>query len=404
MATMDDDRCATITPWRFQEEREALQEIQRRLADDPHFRWWSNFAVIADDGRLHHIDLLVAAPHGLHVIEVCSVAGSARSAGDTWILRNGRDTTGLTSPLTLAAAKARTLASLLQTASGRFGSPLPTVEGSVLLLDSPRFDRGSVAAHAERVFGLRRADLPDLVDHLLRPSSAERSPMEPPMWHELPGLMSRIGLHRIDMFSQVGSWRLGDRPVAEGADWQDYVAWSTELDKVSRRIRVFPMPGGVRGDNRSDTRAGAAEHEYRLLSQLTHPGIARAEAVAEHRTGPALVYQVVPNAMRLDHFLLAYGETLELASREEMADQLASAVAHAHLRGVRHGALSPADVIVTPRPPSRGPASEGWLSPRLQISGWHRAEVVARSQLADDLPALDRLRCLALDRPGAQLP
>jgi hypothetical protein len=83
---MQDGRWTTITPSQFDHERAALGHVQQLLPDTEPYRAWSNFTFTADTGHVHEVDLLVAAPGGLYLIEIKSLHGRLTGSGANWFL------------------------------------------------------------------------------------------------------------------------------------------------------------------------------------------------------------------------------------------------------------------------------------------------------------------------------
>ncbi|SRR6266571_8483537 len=83
---MQEGRWTTVTPSQFQHERDALKHVQDLLPDAEPYRAWSNFTFTADTGHVYEVDLLVAAPSGLYLIEIKSLSGHLASSGSNWIL------------------------------------------------------------------------------------------------------------------------------------------------------------------------------------------------------------------------------------------------------------------------------------------------------------------------------
>ncbi|PWU44134.1 hypothetical protein DLJ46_27690 [Micromonospora globispora] len=88
-------RWTTITPSQFAHEREALAHVQALLPDTEPYRAWSNFTFTAQTGHPYEVDLLVAGPGGLYLIEIKSLNGRLVSSGSNWIC------TGRTAPVPL---------------------------------------------------------------------------------------------------------------------------------------------------------------------------------------------------------------------------------------------------------------------------------------------------------------
>src|ERR1700726_3419802 len=73
----------TLSRSRFPWEQEALDFVFERFPAQDTYRAWANFEFIADDGSINEVDLLVACPQGVFLIEIKSNPGTLR--GDTLI-------------------------------------------------------------------------------------------------------------------------------------------------------------------------------------------------------------------------------------------------------------------------------------------------------------------------------
>ena len=71
----------TLSRSRFPWEQEALDFVFERFPAQDNYRAWANFEFIADDGSINEVDLLVACPQGVFLIEIKSNPGTLR--GDT---------------------------------------------------------------------------------------------------------------------------------------------------------------------------------------------------------------------------------------------------------------------------------------------------------------------------------
>ncbi len=98
----------------------------------------------------------------------------------------------------------------------------------------------------------------------------------------------------------------------------------------------------------------AAEREFRLLQGIHHPGVARAHDLVEHAWGPAVVFEHKQDWVRFDQWLLRRGDSLTLAQRLQLVQDLAEIIDYAHSRRLAHRALSPRAIYVAdpdgPRP------------------------------------------------------
>jgi len=81
----DPPRWKEITPSEFPWEREALDFVRVGLPDHEPFRAWSNFTFIGRDGSLNEVDLLVAAPTGIFLVEIKSRPAEITGDAGTWV-------------------------------------------------------------------------------------------------------------------------------------------------------------------------------------------------------------------------------------------------------------------------------------------------------------------------------
>jgi hypothetical protein len=103
----------TLSRSRFPWEQEALDFVFERFPAQDNYRAWANFEFIADDGSINEVDLLVACPQGIFLVEIKSDPGTLR--GDalswTWDYEGRRKT--VENPVLLANRKCKRLKSLL---------------------------------------------------------------------------------------------------------------------------------------------------------------------------------------------------------------------------------------------------------------------------------------------------
>ena len=378
---MHEGRWTTITPSQFAHEREALAYVQALLPDTEPYRAWSNFTFTAQTGHPHEVDLLVAAPGGLYLIEIKSLNGRLASSGSNWILSNHGGTRVFDNPLHLADSKAKKLKSLLQAAAGqRKGAPIriPFVQAAVFLA-KPGLRVELSEHHLHGIYGPEPAPdhqpgpLPAIGALLQRPPQDEKHRVTREMSAALPDLLHAVGIARSRKHYQIGSWELESRPFDLGPTWQDHHARHRELAREHRRIRIYLVErNAVQTERASIERA--AKREMLALHNINHPGIVRVDSMESHEAGPALIFRHDPRSVRLDHYLTQYGPRLDALSRLAMIRQLSEAVAYAHRRRLHHCALSARSVLVGPGPSRRGGTEEeAWLTPQLQISDWQTA-------------------------------
>ncbi|WP_173265037.1 NERD domain-containing protein [Streptomyces pacificus] len=77
---MRDGRWTTVTESQFQHERSGLLHLKELLPDEEPYRAWSNFTFTAHSGHVREVDLLVAAPSGLFLVELKSWQGTVASS------------------------------------------------------------------------------------------------------------------------------------------------------------------------------------------------------------------------------------------------------------------------------------------------------------------------------------
>ncbi|MGB2567111.1 BREX system serine/threonine kinase PglW [Micromonospora citrea] len=384
---MQEGRWTTITPSQFTHEREALAHVQALLPDTEPYRAWSNFTFTAQTGHPYEVDLLVAAPGGLYLIEVKSLTGRLVSSGSNWIQSSPSGTRTFDNPLHLADLKAKKLKALLQVAaSQRKGPPvrIPFVQAAVFL-SKPGLHVGLSDHHLHGLYGPEPAPghqagtLPTITSLLHRPPQDERHRVTKELSSALPDLLDAVGIARSRKHYQVGSWELETRPFDLGPTWQDHHARHRDLEREHRRIRIYLVERNAVQDERASIER-AAKREMRALHGINHPGIVRVDSMESHEAGPALIFRHDPRAIRLDHYMAQYGNRLDALSRLAMIRQLAEAVAYAHRRRLHHRALSARSVLVSPGPKRRGGTDEeAWLVPQLQISDWQAATRAADS-------------------------
>ena len=106
-------RWKQFTESRYAHEREALEFLRQNLPDQETTFLYSNFEFIADDGSVNEIDALAVTHAGIFLLELKSRGGIVSGNRHLWDwTRDGHSIT-VDSPLILANAKARKLASLL---------------------------------------------------------------------------------------------------------------------------------------------------------------------------------------------------------------------------------------------------------------------------------------------------
>ena len=187
------------------------------------------------------------------------------------------------------------------------------------------------------------------------------------------------------MIESVGPYRILDR-IGSAGFGDVYRARDTRLGRTVA-IRIVPDSIVVDSDRRARFRADA-----QLCATLSHPNIAALYEIGDDRGTLFLASEFVP------------GESLQAAIGArpmhprralDLGSQIADALADAHARGVVHGRLNPATIVVTPKgnakimdfglaqwmtgsaPHDRALGTRAYLSPE-QVSGGsvdHRADI-----------------------------
>ena len=353
-------------PW----EEDALKHIRDQMPDAEPYRAWQTFTFTAPSSHVREVDLFLAAPGGLFLVEIKSQPGTARNDGSTWIFRGDDRTRTIENPLHFTDSKSKDLRSRLIQAAHEIAPRLyiPRIEPAVFLsapnlrCEFDQFQRG-------RVYGRdgleKQTTLPGIWDDFLnQPPRSDKDRVTPTFSKQLPKLMHKLGLQRLRKNGRVGPYELGPRAFDAGPTWEDYLAENTALPgDEPRRIRIYLSELKATKQEQESTRR-AARREYLALQGISHDGIIRAEQYSdEHQAGPAIVFQHGRQWQRLDHYLAAQGKDLPIDTRVEMIRQLAEALDHAHRRHLYHRALAARCVYVE---------IDGRY-PRLRICDWQVA-------------------------------
>ena len=123
----------TVTRSQFPWEQEALDFIYEQFPAQDNYRAWANFEFIADDGSINEVDVLVAGPEGIFLVEIKSKPGDL--SGDTrdWTWdHEGRRTTD-ENPVLLTNRKCKRLKSLLARQKAFKKEGMPFIEPLVFV-------------------------------------------------------------------------------------------------------------------------------------------------------------------------------------------------------------------------------------------------------------------------------
>lgn len=376
MTPAEQERWIEVSPSQFTHETEGLEIVRQLLPDQAPFRAWSNFEFRDGRGRWHEVDLLVLGRSQLHLVELKYYNGQLRGDDQTW-RRDGHRAED--SPLKLARRKAQYFASKIteefhnwvrETKAANVPPAreiVPFVQESVFL-HHPNFQSQLSQASAMGLYGLdgqeSRSNLPGISELLLEPPSGSR------VMHEriLVALMARIGLVQ-RREREAGSWVIRNEPLAEGEGWQDWQASHRVSHQQQGRIRIQVVPPGATQAEEKRVRK-LADHEFRVMSRLSHEGVLRPQDLVESDLGVGLVYPHEDAWQRLDLWMADRPRGLSLDVQLSIIRQLAEALQYAHDNRVVHRGLTPRAVWVRD--------SDGRV--KVQLRDWQSAGGIESAQ------------------------
>ncbi|MGH3191655.1 MAG: BREX system serine/threonine kinase PglW [Streptosporangiaceae bacterium] len=367
-------------PW----EEDALQYVKAKVPHAEPYRAWQTFKFTASTGHVREVDLFIAAPGGLFLVEIKSHPGRATNSGSTWMFRDDRVTRTFENPLPFTDQKAKELRAQLDRAAKQLKvrEHVPRIE-PVVFLSAENLVCAFDEFQRQRVFARDEISGQTTLDGIWReclyqPPRSERNRVTPTFSRQLPKIMEKVGIARLHRLGKVGSYELDPKSYDSGPTWEDYLAHHTSMPNLAlRRVRVYLAEQKATDAERESVRR-AAHREYLALQGIAHDGIVRAETYSDELlTGPAVVFVHGTNWQRLDHYMAAHGSDLPLDTRLEMLRQLAEALDHAHRRHLFHRALAARCVYVE---------MDGNY-PRLRIADW---QVAAHPAPGTTLSALGR--------------
>jgi hypothetical protein len=340
----------TVTRSQFPWEQEALDYIYEQFPAQDNYRAWANFEFIADDGSINEVDLLVAGPEGIFLVEIKSKPGvlSGDTRDWTWD-HEGRRTTD-ENPVLLTNRKCKRLKGLLarQKAFKKEGVPYiePLVfvshpgvvsqlsgnaEHYVCLRDTPT-KPGIMAA-------IRRRECPGL-------KQFDQAVVNRPRIKALAQAMEQAGIRPSQKSRRVGDFLLEellfDSPLGIYQDWR---ARHVSLETTRRVARIYLVSRQATPQDREIIHK-AAVREFEILERLDHPGILKADPPTECEYGPVLFLREPPNSVLLHQFLSQEGASLPVHVRLDILRQIGEIIAYAHGRRIIHRSLSPQSILV----------------------------------------------------------
>ncbi|NHD18824.1 MULTISPECIES: BREX system serine/threonine kinase PglW [unclassified Actinopolyspora] len=367
----ESQRWHPITPSQFPHERAALEHVRELLPDVAPYQAWSNFTFMSQQGHIREVDLLLATPAGLRMIEIKSLRGTLRDRNGAWILGtpDGRSQRTMDHPVYLTNAKAKELRGLLgrevQRKNRQHQVRIPWISAEVFLSDSSlRCELDEV--QSQHVYGNDIAGLPDISELINAPARPEVDSQALLVLHKL---LQAVGIHPSEESRKVNQWVLEFPAFDSGPTWQDHHAHREDIAGGYSRIRIYPYGRDQRGEANESLDA-AAKREYQVFKDLRHRGLLVPADFQPHEAGPTLRFDQHREAMRLDHYTATYGDRLDPETKLDMIRQLGLALHTAHEAGIVHRALSPRAVLVEP---ARREGKDDWLTPNLRIGEWQIA-------------------------------
>jgi Nuclease-related domain/Protein tyrosine and serine/threonine kinase len=349
----------SVYPW----EQRGLDYVKRLLPDAEPYRAFATFTFTAKNGRVHEIDLLVATPNGLHLLELKAHPGTVRNKGRRWFFNDPelRRPRPIDNPLHSATTEATALRSRLQWAAdqAKLGITVPRITAAVLLTGE-RLVSELDEQQALNVYGsddlVEQTRLPGIWHDLLaRPPADEALAAQVAACApHLPNLMRAIGAQPVEQRLTVGRFELHNKLLVDGPTWQDFIGVDPSLPTDPRRIRIYYTRMQATTEERMRV-ARAAEREYLVLRAMSHPGIAQALDYQQLDQGAAILFGHWYEDQLLDRYVDTHGEHLDLVTRLSVVRQLAQALFYAHERQLYHRALSAHSVYVSARPDGSNP-------------------------------------------------
>ncbi|MBE7325176.1 BREX system serine/threonine kinase PglW [Nocardioides sp. Y6] len=347
-------------------EQAALDTFRELLPEDGLTRAWVNLTFLDLDGRAGEVDVLLLTKRGFFVVELKGWHGTVGGNQQSWhqILPSGQ-VRHYDNPLKLTISKAKRLKSLLQQVHPN--APVPYLgalvvmhgQGSTIELD----DLGRT--HVLALDGYQLAGgLPTLGSFLTSQADNPHHMVDRPTATAARKACEKAGFVATPRQRRIGQYVLDDGdPVAVGQDWQDFVVTHPALD-LKRRLRLFDVPPQSSPDERARIEAGA-RRELRLTEPLHHDGVDRPLDYLVTDSGPALLFDVWPDAQPLDQYLAARGDSLDFDTRLQLIRQIGEVLRYTHNRHLAHRALAPSRVWVR---------DELGRGPRIRIRDWYTGQ------------------------------
>lgn len=347
--TLSQSRWHVIAESSFPWEREALEWLRTQLPDREPWHAWTNFEFIDDQGKVNEVDALVLSPAGLFLVEIKSRPGTVTGDAHTWTWNTDGRELSVDNPLLLTDRKSKRLASLLrrQAAVVKAKIRLPYVEPVVFLSSTSLNCRLQGQARAGVFLRGRPADIQDdgIVSALAGGVRGSlQATVDTAQVRAIARGLQEAGIRPSNKHRQVGDYQLG-KLLAEGEGFQDWEADHVSLATIHRRVRIYTVASASSPEVRA-TRVRNARREFEILEGIDHPGILKVKDYKETESGPALIFDHDPKAVRLDHLLRDHGARLDVTQRLQLVRDIAETLKYAHSRRLYHRALGPQSVLV----------------------------------------------------------
>lgn len=338
----------------FTHEQEAIDLLRARLPETSPFRGWSNFEFVAEDGSINEVDALVMSSDRIYLVEIKHYFGTISGNQSTWTIRTGGRDRVEDNPLLLTNRKAKKLKSLLQKTkpfNKKNGLRVPFIQPVVFLSHREcQLDLNDVAIqHLYLRPDGRRKGRPSIIDVI--DGTATRDEGRLLFGRDVERALARgldeLGLRRRSSSATVSDYKLKSL-LLEHDRFQDWEGVHSRIENDRRRIRIFPYAQKAASSEKSE-RKDLALREYKLLNPIHHAGILRPLQLTDCEIGPALVFELYEDSVRLDHFIESGLAKLPLDERLDLIRGIAEALNYAHKHDVCHRALSPWTIDLTPR-------------------------------------------------------
>ncbi len=337
-----------LAPSEFTWERRALAKIREQLTPLPPLGVWTGFEFMALNGATFEGDALIFNAQGAWLLRMLNLHGWLDPGRWSWV-HVGEDQRRrvIDNPLSATQEVAQNLRELL---SERMkGANCPPIHALVVLTDHTLKIEGGVQPEGLFAAPDGPAALPNVMDALNHSQG--------------PGLKSRDKLYGLDALKRfveavdnaeldsTGKYpRVGDRRLKRlletSESHQDYEAVHARNNTKRARARVF-FAQRDHSENRQERLMQAAKREHRVLETLAHPNVLHVEHFLDVKARPTLLFEHIPNAVRLDHYLQA-NTALSITQRLDVLRQIADALLYAHRKQIIHRALGPQCVLVVP--------------------------------------------------------